>query len=122
MKTCEILKEDRTTSRSNYHGCAVMEDGTTRDIYFTNYDETLMERVNTLRCNRLNSAYERRGADRNQVERWFKGIEWVFTIYMAWELCIMISIKYGWLFQYWTFQNIFSLFTSSMSLSPLTPQ
>jgi thiamine kinase-like enzyme len=31
----------------------------------------------------LDSAYESRRADRDQVERWFKEIEWVFAIYMA---------------------------------------
>ncbi|OGE49588.1 hypothetical protein PENARI_c020G08807 [Penicillium arizonense] len=75
-----VSKEAKPITLHFQYGCAVMEDGTTRNIYFTNYDETLMERVNTLRYNRLDSAYERRGADRNQVERWVKGIEWVFAI------------------------------------------
>jgi serine/threonine protein kinase len=75
VKTCELLKKHPHPNVAQYHGCAVMEDGTIRGIYFTKYDETLMERVSPLRCSKLDSAYERRGADRNQVERWVEGIE-----------------------------------------------
>ena len=72
VKTCRILKEDPPPNVAQYHGCAVMEDGTIRGIYFTNY-ETLTERVGTVRCNKLDSAYERRGTRQNQVWRWVKG-------------------------------------------------
>ncbi|OQD81982.1 hypothetical protein PENANT_c024G02841 [Penicillium antarcticum] len=75
VKACEILKESPHPNVAQYHGCAVLEDGTIRGIYFTSYDETLMERVNPLRRNKLDSAYERRGADQGQVESWVEKIE-----------------------------------------------
>jgi serine/threonine protein kinase len=75
VKICEILKKHPHPNIAQYHGCAVMEDGTIRGIYFTRYDETLMERINPLRRSKMESTYERRGADQDQVERWVERIK-----------------------------------------------
>ncbi|KAJ5766967.1 uncharacterized protein N7511_004583 [Penicillium nucicola] len=75
VKTCELLKNNPHPNVSQYHGCAVMENGRIRGIYFTSYDETLMEHVNPLRRSKLDFAYQRRGADPEQVEGWTEQIE-----------------------------------------------
>ncbi|KAJ5780600.1 hypothetical protein N7457_005760 [Penicillium paradoxum] len=73
VKTCEILKKAPHPNIAQYHGCAVV-DGSIRGMYFTQYDQTLMDRVNPAGRSKRDLAYERRGADRNEVDRWLEGI------------------------------------------------
>ncbi|KAJ5372467.1 hypothetical protein N7517_004473 [Penicillium concentricum] len=65
VKICELLKKNPHPNIAQYHGCAVVHDGSIRGIYFTKYDDTLMAK---------NFAYERRGADRDEIDRWVDGI------------------------------------------------
>ncbi|KOS41436.1 hypothetical protein ACN38_g7685 [Penicillium nordicum] len=74
VKTCELLKKNPHPNIAQYHGCAVVDDGSIRGIYFTKYDETLMARVNSARRNKIDFAYERHQADRGEVDRWVEGI------------------------------------------------
>ncbi|CAI7576969.1 unnamed protein product [Penicillium glandicola] len=74
VKTCEILKKNPHPNIAQYHGCAVVNDGSIRGIYFTKYDQTLMGKVNPAGRNKIDFAYERRGADRAEVDRWMEGI------------------------------------------------
>jgi serine/threonine protein kinase len=75
VKTCEILKKNPHPNIAQYHGCAVVNDGSIRGIYFTKYDQTLMDKVNPARRNKIDFACERRDADRSKVDGWLKGIE-----------------------------------------------
>jgi hypothetical protein len=74
VKTCELLKMNPHPNIAEYHGCAVVDDGSIRGVYFTKYDQTLMDRVNPARRSKIDFAYERRGADRNKIDLWLQGI------------------------------------------------
>lgn len=75
VKICEVLKENPHPNVAKYHGCAVSENGMVEGIFFSKYDETLMDRVNPKHRSKTNFAYERRGADQTKVDGWLKGIE-----------------------------------------------
>ncbi|CAI7643055.1 unnamed protein product [Penicillium discolor] len=66
IKTCEMLKKTPHPNIAQYHGCAVVDDGSIRGIYFT--------KVNSGRRNKIEFAYERHQADRDEVNRWVEGI------------------------------------------------
>ena len=74
VKTCELLMKNPHPNIAEYHGCTAATDGSIRGIYFTKYDETLMVRVNSARCNKIDFAYGRQEADRQEVKRWVEGI------------------------------------------------
>ncbi|CAI7597124.1 unnamed protein product [Penicillium palitans] len=66
VKTCELLKNNPHPNIAQYHGCAVVDDGSIGGIYFT--------KVNSARRNKIDFAYERHQADRDEVNRWVEGI------------------------------------------------
>ncbi|KAJ5455176.1 hypothetical protein N7475_010297 [Penicillium sp. IBT 31633x] len=74
VKTCELLKQNPHPNIARYHGCAVIDDGSTRGIYLEKYDQTLMDRVNPTRRSKIDFALKRREADRNEVNRWLEDI------------------------------------------------
>lgn len=74
VKTCELLKKTPHPNIAQYHGCAVADGGSIQGIYFTKYDQTLMDRVNPQRCNKIEFAHKRREADRKEVDRWLEDI------------------------------------------------
>jgi serine/threonine protein kinase len=75
VKICEILKQNPHPNIAQYHGCAVVNDGSIRGIYFTKYDQTLMDKVNPARRNKVDFAYERGEADHSEIDGWLKEIE-----------------------------------------------
>lgn len=75
VKTCEILKKNPHPNIAQYHGCAVGENGSIEGIFFTKYNQTLMDKVNPTRCNKMDFACKRRETDRTTVDDWLEGIE-----------------------------------------------
>jgi serine/threonine protein kinase len=75
VKTCDILKKNPHPNIAQYHGCAVVNDGSIRGIYFTKYDQTFMDKVSPARRNKSDFAYERTQADLSKVDGWLEGME-----------------------------------------------
>lgn len=75
VKICELLKQHPHPNIAQYHGCAVSQSGMMEGMFFSKYEETLMDRVNPKHRSKNNVAYERSWVDRAEADEWLRGIE-----------------------------------------------
>ncbi|KAJ5092384.1 hypothetical protein NUU61_007254 [Penicillium alfredii] len=71
---CEQLRKAPHPNIAVYHGCEV-KGGRITGLYFTKYNETLMERINPKKLNKRECASHRSGRPSTETTSWLEGIK-----------------------------------------------
>lgn len=71
---CEYLKKHPHPNIAVYHGCEV-DDSRITGLCFTNYGQSLMERVNPMKYNKRMFSLKRGGGLSPEIRQWLHGIE-----------------------------------------------
>ncbi|CAG8936604.1 unnamed protein product [Penicillium salamii] len=75
VANCELLRKHPHPNIAVYHGCSVSEKNEIKGVYFSYYNQTLMDKVNPMRLSKHEFAYGQQiGPDRAQVDLWIQGI------------------------------------------------